>query len=88
MHLAKCAVAAALAGALLSACASGDDVAEGLFMAADAVAVERAHHELCYPRELTFHDSAPGQQLCPGDYGWNEAIATPHANARRGGRNR
>ncbi len=79
----KRAAIALLAGAALSACASGDDIAEGLYMAADAVAIESAYQEECYPRELTFPDSAPGQQLCPGDYGWSEAIATPHANERR-----
>ena len=52
-------------------------------VAAWRVAMERAHQEQCYPRELTFPSSAPGQQLCPGDYGWDAAIATPHANERR-----
>ncbi|HRK62834.1 MAG TPA: hypothetical protein PLN53_00475 [Terricaulis sp.] len=79
----KRAAFAALACAALGACASGDEIAEGLYMASDAVAMERAHQEQCYPRELTFPSSAPGQQLCPGDYGWDAAIATPHANERR-----
>lgn len=82
-HLWMRGAAIALACVALGACASEDAIVEGLYMASDAVAIDSARQAQCYPKELTFPETPPGQQLCPGDYGYDPAIATPHANARR-----